>query len=135
MLQFYFLSVALNAMAGYFLFFRSEDEDPQSQTGFSLHNETVKFSVGVLSALTGLLKLFSPVGGTIPVLGDLIPAISGILCGFILIHEFYKSRTTIEDSEHTEKISGFLLVNRKIIGAIALIASVLHFLFPRVPLL
>ena len=130
MLQFYFLSVSLNAIAGYFLFFGSDDEITDSQALFPLHNDTVKLAIGALSALTGIIKLFSPVGGSIPVLGDLIPAITGILCGFIFIYDYYKSRKTIDDSEHTEKISGFLLLNRKIIGGLAIIASILHFLLP-----
>ena len=134
MLQFYFISVSLNALAGYFLFFRSDAEVSESQTGFSLHNETVKLVVGILSALTGILKLLSPIQG-IAVIGDFFPAITGILCGFILIYEFYKNRSTIDDSEQPEKVSGIILSNKKYIGAAALIFAVLHFIFPRVPLL
>ena len=134
MLQFYFLSVSLNALAGYFFFFRSDSENSGSQTGLSLHNDTVKLVLGILSALTGILKLFSPIQG-IPVIGDLVPAITGILCGFILVYEFYKSRSTIDDPEQTEKISRVILFNKKYIGAVALLAAILHFIFPRIPLL
>ena len=135
MLQFYLISVSLNALAGYFLFFRSDGEVSESQTGFSLHNETVKLVVGILSALTGIVKLLSPIQG-IAVIGDFLPAITGIFCGFILIYEFYKNRSTIDDdSEQPEKISGIILSNKKYIGAAALISAVLHFIFPRVPLL
>ena len=130
MLQFYFLSVSLNAITGYLLFFRSEDESTDSQVHFPLHNDTVKLIIGMLSAITGIIKLFSPVGGSIPVLGDLIPALIGILCGFVFIYDFYKSRRTIDDSEHADKISGFLLINRKIIGGMAIVASILHFFLP-----
>ena len=131
MLQFYFLSVSLNALVGYYLFFRN-DEGSLSKTGFPLHNETVKISLGVLSALTGIIKLFSPVGGRLPVFGDLIPAIIGILCGFIMIYEFYKGKTTIDDTENTEKITSLLTANSKVFGAIALIVAAIHFLLPRV---
>ena len=134
MLQFYFLSVSLNALAGYFLFFRSDGENPEPQTGFSMYNETVRLVIGVLSAITGIQKLFFPVQG-IPVIGDLVPAIVGIFCGFIFIYNFYKSRSTIEDSEQAEKVSGIILLNKKYIGALALLAAALHFLFPRIPII
>ena len=132
MLQFYLISVSLNALAGYYLFFRSEISE--TQTGLSLHNETVKLIVGILSALTGIVKLLSPIQG-IAVIGDFFPAVMGILCGFILIYEFYKNRATIDDAEQEEKVSGIILSNKKYIGAAALIFAVLHFIFPRVPFL
>ena len=138
MLQFYFLSVFLNALAGYLLFF-GEEALPEFKNGFSLNNETFKFVVGILVALLGLLKLLSPIEGDVPVVGDLIPAIIGLLCGFILIFEYYRSRSTIEDSSgdsgQTEKIKVILLGNRKIIGLAALIVAVLHFIFPKLLLL
>ena len=135
MLQFYLISVSLNALAGYFLFFHSDSEVSETQTGFSLHNVTVKLIVGILSAITGIVKLLSPIQG-IAVIGDFFPAVSGIFCGFILIYEFYKNRSTIdEDSDRPDKVSGIILSNKKYIGAAALIFAVLHFIFPRVPLL
>ena len=138
MLQFYFLSVLLNALAGYLLFF-GDDAIPEFGNGFSLKDESFKFIVGILSALTGLLKLLSPIEGDVPVVGDLIPAIVGLLCGFVLIFEYYRSRSTIgnssEDSVQTEKIRIILLGNRKIIGFAALITAALHFIFPKVLLL
>jgi len=134
MLQFYFLSVVLNALAGYLLFF-DEDAFPEFKNGFSINNESFKFIVGILAALIGLLKLLSPIEGDVPVVGDLIPAIVGLLCGFILIFEYYRNRSSVEDSEQTEKIRIILLGNRKIVGLVALIVAALHFIFPTLLLL
>ena len=134
MLQFYFLSVFFNALAGYLLFFE-DDDFPEFKNGFSFRDKSFKFIVGILCALTGFLKLLSPIEGDVPVVGDLIPAIAGLLCGFILVFEYYRSRSSVEETEQTEKIGVILVGNRKIIGLAALIAAALHFIFPRLLLL
>ena len=134
MLQFYFLSIFLNLVAGYLLIFSEEsvafdskDADPRTST--------FRLIIGVLALLMGIIKFFSPIGGSIPVIGDFVPAVAGILGGSILLFDFYRHRTSIRDSEGTKKIEGVLTVNKKLIGALGLIAALLHFLFPRVPLI
>ena len=135
MLQFYFLSIVMNLLAGYLLFTGDAGAVLEFKSGFSLKDETVRLVVGILSALVGLMKLLSVVEGDVPVIGDLVPALAGFLSGFILIYEYYKNRSTMNVSEKTEKIDRILVGNRKIIGAIAIIAAILHFIFPRVLLL
>jgi len=135
MLQFYFLSIALNVLAGYILISGDENGVLEFKGSFSLKDETFKFVVGILSVVTGLLKILSPIEGDIPVVGDLIPAITGLVCGFILIFEYYRNRSSLDASEHTEKVDRILVSNKKIIGVAALIVAVLHFLFPKVLLL
>ena len=136
MLQFYFLSVSLNLLAGYMLFFWDETAaSEERKSDFPLQNETFILIVGSLSILTGLVKLFSPVGGRLPIIGDLIPAAVGLVCGFILLFGYYQRRTSIDETEHTKKIEGLLSGNKKVIGAAAFVAAVLHFLFPGFPLI
>ena len=135
MLQFYFLSIVINAIVGY-IHLTGDDEGVLELGGrFSLKDETSKLVLGILSVLTGLFKVLSPIEGDLPVLGDLLPAATGILGGFILIFEYYKNRSSLDDSEETEKIGHVLVVNKKIIGVVCLITAVLHFLFPKVLLL
>jgi len=135
MLQFYFLSICLNGLAGYILFSGDEGGGLEFKSGFSLKDETFRLVVGILSAITGLLKILSVVEGDIPVIGDLIPALAGFLTGFILIFEYYRNRTSMNNPEQSEKIDRILVGNKKIIGIVAMAAAVLHFLFPRVLLL
>ena len=135
MLQFYFLSIFLNALAGYILITGDSGHVLEFKGNFSLMDDTFKLVIGVLSAVTGLLKLLSPIEGDIPVIGDLIPAISGFLAGFVLIFEYYKNRSTIEESENSEKIDRVLVRNKRIIGIVSVTAAVLHFIFPKVLLL
>ncbi|MDR0513326.1 MAG: hypothetical protein LBG93_09575 [Treponema sp.] len=135
MLQFYFLSIALNALAGYILISGSEEGPLVFRSGFSLNDETFKLVVGVVSSLVGLMKILSVVEGDVPVIGDLLPAVAGILAGFTLIFEYYRSRTSLETTDHVAKIDRLLAANKKVIGVAAIVSAVLHFLFPRVLLL
>jgi hypothetical protein len=137
MIQFYFLSIFFNVLAGYLLVSGDEGEALEIRPGFSLFSlkdETFKFVLGILSALTGLFKILSPVEGDLPVLGDFVPALSGFAAGFVLVFEYYKNRAVLT-GENSETLSQTLIRNKKIVGFIALIAAILHFLFPRALLL
>ena len=135
MLQFYFLSIVLNAIAGFILVGGEESGALEFKKGFSLYSDTTKLVVGILSMLTGLLKILSAVEGDVPVIGDLIPALTGILAGLVLIFDYYRNHSTLEISEGPEKVNRLLSANKRIIGVAALIAAALHFLFPKVMLL
>ena len=135
MLQFYLLSVVLNVLAGYILIAGDNDGVLEFKGGFSLKDETIRLVLGILSLLTGLMKILSVVEGDVPVIGDLFPALTGLLSGFILIFEYYRSRSSVEVSEHSERVDRILVSNKRIIGVAALIAAALHFLFPKVMLL
>ena len=135
MLQFYFLAIALNALAGYILIAGDEFGVLEFKSSFSLKDETLRLVLGVLSMVTGLLKILSPIDGDIPVVGDLLPALSCLLSGFVLTFEYYRDRSSISASDRTEKINNLLIRNKKIVGVISIITAVLHFLFPKVLLL
>jgi hypothetical protein len=138
MIQFYFLSIVLNALSGYILTREPKDggagvDETGPETGFhvSLKNETGRLILGVLTIVVGLLKILSSVAGDLPVIGDLIPALAGFLAGFALVFEYYRSRSTLEP-EHTDKIEHLLIHNKKWIGFLAIASAGLHFLFPSV---
>jgi hypothetical protein len=139
MLQFYFLSILLNALIGFFLFFEDESSSPLFKSEFFEKNGNTRFVLGILSALTCLLKILSPIEGDVLIIGDIIPAGANFLCGFVLIFEHFRNRSSTvdsdEDSKNKNKFRLVLLHNKKIIGTAAVIAAVLHFLFPKVLLL
>jgi hypothetical protein len=131
MIQLYFLSIFLNAIAGFILISDSGEGDMEIRTGLSFNNETVRLVLGILSMIIGVLKLLSATEGDIPVLGDFIPALTGFVSGFILVYEYYREHSTLEP-EKTGIINSVLLGHKRIIGFIAMIVGALHFLFPRV---
>jgi len=97
-------------------------------------NRNFRLVLGVLCVLVGLMKLLSVFRNDVPVIGDLIPAIAGLISGASLLVEYYlvSSSSGINISEKVEK---YLIGGRKYIGVFCLIAGLLHFIFPQVLLL
>lgn len=132
MIQFYFLSILCNALAGYALITNSEAKSsPLDGIRSYVLDETFRLILGVMTFVVGFFKILSVIRGDIPVVGDLFPAITGLLAGFSLLFDFYKSRSSVVD-EKTVKIESFLISYRKWVGYAAIIAAGAHFLFPTV---
>ena len=127
MLPVYFLSVLLNGLSGGILAFGKEETEGGGFS-FSLNNETVRLGIGILTFITGVLKILSPVVGNVPIIGDLFPAAAGLVGGFILAFDFYCRHNTI-DSLSVERIADLISKNRKLIGFCCIAASALHFIF------
>jgi len=131
MIQLYFLSIVCNGLSGYVLY--SDDEGGQGE-GFKLplNNPTFHLVLGIMSIVTGVLKLLSPTMDGLPILGDLIPAAAGIISGLVLIFGIYRKNTsTIDAAEGSlENIGSNLLRFRKPLGLGLLAVSLIHFLFP-----
>jgi hypothetical protein len=129
MLPVYLMSVVLNALVGIILSFCKEEAETGSLS-FSLNNETVRLIIGVLSFITGIFKILSPVHGNIPVVGDLFPALVGIAGGFILLFEFYHKKASGSSAlDFMERIDSLINRNRKISGFVCIAAAILHFVF------
>ncbi len=139
MIQFYFLSVLLNAFSGCILFFgiSSKDDPPLEETSGSsffpsfTRSESFRFVLGLAAIAVGVLKLLSPVKGDVPIIGDVFPAAAGIVSGFALIYEHVRVRKFSEKVEQNKYIRK-LLDYKTYIGIAAMIAAALHFLFPAV---
>ncbi len=134
MLQFYFLSIICNLLAGYALIAEEgDDSKPSIIEGVKTYvmDETFRLVLGVLTMIVGLFKILSVIRGDVPVIGDLFPAATGLTSGSALLYEFYKMRATVLP-DNTEKFEQFFVKNRKWIGYAAIIAGGAHFLFPTV---
>lgn len=153
MLQFYFLSVLLSLVTGLVLlcgpgrdsgdFLDDQgwgDSASESQRGFSnpilgfLEGRNFKLVLGVLGVLVGLMKLLPVVNSGVPVIGDLLPAATGIVGGLCVLVEFYMEANSI-DYAPNGLIQRLLVDNRRIVGICCLAVATLHFVFPRAPLL
>jgi len=126
MIQLYFLSVLCNALAGYILF--SENGSDIDKPAFPVNNPTFYLILGILSAVTGVLKLLSPVGGGIFILGDLIPGSAGIIAGLVFIFGIYR-QDSVSKSGELERIGTNLLTLRKPIGMGLIAVAIMHFVF------
>lgn len=143
MLQFYFLSILLNLVTGLVLF--CEKDKVQDDSGFSsepeetssgnpildlMESRNFKLVLGVLSVLVGLMKLLSVVQDGVPVVGDLLPAVAGLVGGFCVLLQFYMETNSI-DYAPNGLIQKLFVDSRRTIGICCLVVATLHFVFPR----
>ena len=136
MVQFYALSVFINLIIGSLL---SSDGKSDGASFFSrlkdvLEDRGFKFSLGILSLIIGLFKILTPTIGDIPVVGDFMPAVTGIVLGGVLLLEFFRTKSDVS-SEAIRKIEGAVAQNRKFIGIAGIVIGILHFLMPAVPII
>ncbi len=151
MIQFYFLSVALNIACGLALILPNRPHPRQLMRHFDvvLSDAGVRISLGSLGIVVGALTLISPIQGDVPFVGDLIPALSSALAGLVLLLEIRSERKEeptrkgeIADDAgqgpdsaqalpiSDERLRKLLVESGRIIGFIAILAGIVHFLFP-----
>ena len=138
MLQLYFMSIVLSGIIGFLFIFgdTGEDDSIEKSMKFSFSGGGFRLLLGILSALTGLVKFFLPVKGEsavtgIPILGDLVPALAGLAAGFVLLFGFYKDHASVSDKESDiGRIGGAFLQYKKVSGFVLVAVALLHFLFP-----
>lgn len=133
MVQFYFLSVITNLLAGLLLSSDMLEGKFSSLSSFKkiFEGKSNKLFFGVLTGIVGFLKFLSATEGDVIVVGDLLPAIFGLGMGIALIVDYYKSRSDVV-SPAVENINALVIKNKGVIGILGIIISLLHFLFPRV---
>ena len=135
MVQFYALSVVVNVLSG--LLLAGGPKEKKTTALYKLQNlfeaKAAKFSLGLLSLIVGLFKILTPTAGDLPVAGDILPAATGFALGGILLLDFLKSSSDVE--EEPGKLTARLLSNKKYIGMAGIVAGVLHFLMPGVPII
>ncbi|MDR2484726.1 MAG: hypothetical protein LBD55_04965 [Treponema sp.] len=138
MMQLYFLSILCNCLTSYILILgdSGEEESIEASLRFSPRNSTFRLVLGILCAVIGVLKLLSPSMDGIPVLGDLLPALAGLVSGFVLIFGCYRQRAAALSGEGAlDRFGDFFLRYQKGVGFILLAIAALHFLFPQALLL
>jgi uncharacterized membrane-anchored protein len=134
MLQFYFLSILLNAITGLILFVTGKESSgmaAERTLPAIMMDETFRLVLGILTGVTGFFKLLTAVRGDVPVIGDLLPALAGLVGGFSLLYEYYQARAAID----TETLHPFLkkiIASRYYVGIACLSVAGCHFLFPTV---
>jgi hypothetical protein len=132
MAQFYLLSVLSSMVAGLTLAGDYLGEKLPFLASFRnlRANRGAQTTIAVAAIIIGIVKLIvlSP-GESVPVVGDLLPALTGILLGAIMLIEAY--RPTVESrGASMEKISKTVLTYRVPVGVAGVVIAFVHFLFP-----
>jgi len=130
MIQLYVLSILCSGIAGYILF----AQEGETEMPAPANNPTFHLILGIISAVTGVLKLLSPLPSSmdavrgIIILGDLIPSAAGMIAGLILIFGLYRRDILAKDGE-LDRIGTNLLTFRKPIGIALMCVALVHFIF------
>jgi hypothetical protein len=96
---------------------------------------TVRMGVGIAASLLGVLKLIvrSP-GETVPVAGDLLPALAGIALGGLLLADTF--RVSREDEPvAVDKVTQAVMPYRTPIGLGGIVVALVHFFLPALTIL
>ena len=115
------------------------DESPVAATGgkaslenFSVfNNRTFRLVTGILSIFVAIIKLLSPMD--VPFIGDILPALAGMLGGFAFLVEYYEISS--DGSSLNPTVESVFIDSRKFLGLVCLAIGVIHFLIPKVILL
>lgn len=134
MYQIYFLSILVNLLTGITLSFGQMDEKLQLRSLFNpelFEHPGFRLTMAIVTFVVGFLKLLSVSPGDVPVVGDLLPALAGMVMGFTLFLQYYRDRSTVESSA-VATLERLFVSNSAIIGTLGIIVAVLHFFLHRV---
>ncbi len=133
MLQFYFLSVTANFLAGTAL---SADWMSEKFAGLApvlgaLSARRARMIIGLAALLVGLGTLFVPADG-IMLFGDLFPSAVGVVVGIALLFEVIRQEALFSGVDTTKDDGAGKAPRawRTALGAFAYAAAVLHFFLP-----
>ncbi len=95
----------------------------------------VRIGVGVAAGIVGVLKLIVRAPGeTIPVAGDLLPALAGIALGGLLLADTL--RVSGEDEPvAVDKVTNAVMPYRTPLGLGGIVVAMVHFLLPAIIIL
>jgi len=127
MFQIYFLSVLLNILVGLFLIYENKIEN----YNLIIQKPLLIMILGFASIIVGIIKLFVVAQPDIVIIGDLLPAVFGIVGGFCILLNYFLlyGKNEIILKPVVQKI---FVDWKKTIGVLALVVGILHFIIPQV---
>ncbi len=132
MSQLYLLSIVSTVLTGFVLSGDYLGERVPALATFRawLENRGAAIVLGLATAAIGFLKLIvrAP-GDTVPVAGDLLPAIAGLAVGAALFFEALLRKPATPERP-VERYAKAVLTYRIPLGILGVAAALLHFLFP-----
>lgn len=131
MLQIYFLTVLTNIVAGLTISapFLSTKIEKFSVFSEKMENRMYRVILGVITFITGLFALLNLSSSSIAIVGDLIPSITAISMGIILIIFYFFN----EDEDSGNLVKTVKSLSGKygdIIGIAGIIVGLIHFFIP-----
>ena len=129
MLPFYYLSVTTNLIMGFILVCSAKDKEEFNIKYPFLHEPTFLLVLVIFSGIAAVFKLLSPVAGSLPIIGDIIPALAGLAgCTVFFQHWTTESGNELTLPPFLSAITEF----EHLIGYFCLAAGIIHLLFSQV---
>jgi len=130
MLQIYFLTVLTNIIAGLTISAPFLSKKIEGFEVFSkiMENKLYRVILGSITLLTGLFALLNHSSVSMAVFGDLIPAVSAMAMGIILIIYYFFSGE--EDKKIVITVKNLSEKYGNILGIAGIIIGLIHFLIP-----
>lgn len=99
------------------------------------NHRNIRLGVGGVTAAVGFLKLIvrSP-GETVPVAGDLLPALAGLALGGLLLADTLRVPRE-EDPQAVDRVTNAVMPYRTPLGIGGMVVAVIHFLLPTLTIL
>ena len=119
MLQFYFLSIFFNLLTG-FVLLNSQKKIIELPV---LDERVFRIILGVITAVTGIIKLFVVVNSRAVIVGDFLPAVAGMAGGFTIFIQD-------ENLNLAPWLKNIFVANKMIVGIACMAIALLHFVFP-----
>ena len=136
MYQIYLLSIVSILLSGVALAFERLQERIRIGSFFNQElfaSVNFRLGLGVVTLLVGIFQFLTVAPGDIPVVGDLIPAVTGIVLGGILVVQYYQAKSTVEsESGFVSTVDRVFVKNAPNFGVIGIVIAFLHFLLHRV---
>ncbi|MFP4484843.1 MAG: hypothetical protein ACOCYG_05965 [Spirochaetota bacterium] len=128
MLQFYLLSVLSLILGGAALAWGTPDANARLVRQI-LARRWTRIGIGAVAAVTGIIKLFvrAP-GDTVPVAGDLLPALVGIAVAVALGAELWAHQKGA--TPETEKVRALSAYYKLPLGILSMATGLVHFFVP-----
>ena len=128
MFQVYFLSVLTNVLVGLFLVFEKKLD---SYSYFTEKKNMISIILGFGAFIIGIAKFFVVAQPDIVIIGDLLPAVFGIVGGFCILLNYFLlyGKNEIILKPVVQKI---FVDWKKTIGVLTLVVGILHFIIPQV---
>lgn len=129
MLPFYYLSVTTNLVMGAIIVFSVKNKEEYAIKYPFLVDPTFLLVLLIFSGIAAVFKLLSPIAGTVPLVGDIIPSLSGLLGCVVVFDRWLKTSDT-----HLSLAPLFvrILTFEQPIGFFCLFAGITHLLFSQV---
>lgn len=134
MVQFYVLAILFNLLGGALLageYFGERFPLLKQAKEALAERSGLRLVLMIITLVIAVFKMLSVSAGDVPVVGDLLPALSLLLITFINALDYYIGRSEVA-SEGQERMERIFLANESIFGVGAIVIGILHFLFPGV---